>query len=363
MGENKKIQLLIVDDSETIRNFLTKIFVSSEQIEILDSVGDAQKAASIVVKKRPDVIILDITMPGIDGLTFLEKLMKNYPTPVVMFSSYTSDGSYATETALKLGAVDYLPKPVNSSLEEYEALSSVLIKKVIDASKKIVNKLDTSVSFENIRKKITEDVKKEKDRLISKYGEAIETTDKIILIGSSTGGPDALSKILDKLPSKIPPIIIVQHMPSSYTKTWAGRLNAIYDFEVKEAEDNEEVIRNKVYIAQGGKHIELKYFGKKALIMINDNPPLHSCKPSVDVLFNSVKDEELAKRCISIILTGMGRDGAEGLLNLKNLGSYTIAQDKNSCLIYGMPKAACDINAVCEEVDIDKIAYRILEKL
>jgi two-component system chemotaxis response regulator CheB len=177
-------------------------------------------------------------------------------------------------------------------------------------------------------KKITEDVKKEKDRLISKYGEAIETTDKIILIGSSTGGPDALSKILDKLPSKIPPIIIVQHMPSSYTKTWAGRLNAIYDFEVKEAEDNEEVIRNKVYIAQGGKHIELKYFGKKALIMINDNPPLHSCKPSVDVLFNSVKDEELAKRCISIILTGMGRDGAEGLLNLKNLGSYTIAQDK-----------------------------------
>jgi two-component system chemotaxis response regulator CheB len=162
MGENKKIQLLIVDDSETIRNFLTKIFVSSEQIEILDSVGDAQKAASIVVKKRPDVIILDITMPGIDGLTFLEKLMKNYPTPVVMFSSYTSDGSYATETALKLGAVDYLQKPVNSSLEEYEALSSVLIKKVIDASKKIVNKLDTSVSFENIRKKNNRRCKKRK---------------------------------------------------------------------------------------------------------------------------------------------------------------------------------------------------------
>jgi two-component system, chemotaxis family, protein-glutamate methylesterase/glutaminase len=359
----KKTRVLIVDDSETIRIFLNKIFIKSGQIEIVDSVGDAHKAAPIIVKKKPDVVTLDITMPGLDGLTFLEKLMKNYPTPVVMFSSYTSDGSFATETALKLGAVGYMPKPQNSSYEEYEKISDILVSKVIDASKKEVQKLPGNVSYSSVKRKISADIQRERNRLIVKFAEKLESTNKVVLIGSSTGGTDAIGKILDKLPPRIPPIVIVQHMPENYTKAWAGRLNTIYDFDVKEAEDGETVEKNKVYIAPGGKHIVLKYTPKKIWISTTDTPPLHSCKPSVDVLFNSIKDEEIGKRIIGVILTGMGQDGAEGMLNIKKLGGYTLAQDKESCLIYGMPKAAMDNGSIIEEIDLKDIPYKILENL
>jgi two-component system, chemotaxis family, protein-glutamate methylesterase/glutaminase len=361
---NNKVRVLIVDDSETARSFLVNILESADKnIEIIDSVGDAQKAAPIIVKRKPDVVVLDITMPGIDGLTFLEKLMKNYPTPVIMFSAYTSDGSYATETALKLGAVDYLLKPVSSEYDEYKKISELLIDKIIKASQKQVKKLSSSITYSGVKKKLTAEKKKERDRLLLKYGEALESTKKIVLIGSSTGGTDAVSKILDKLPPKIPPVIIVQHMPPTYTRAWAGRLNTIYNFEVKEVEEGEELVRNKVYIAPGGKHIVLKATSKKIFINLSDSVPVKSCKPSIDVLFNSINREKLARRCIGVILTGMGSDGADGLLQIKELGAYTIAQDEDSSLIYGMPKAAVDKGGVCEILDIDSIPYKILELL
>lgn len=359
----KKIRVLIVDDSETIRTFLNKIFIKSGKFEIIDSVGDAHKAAPIIVKKKPDVVTLDITMPGLDGLTFLEKLMKNYPTPVVMFSSYTSDGSFSTETAMKLGAVGYMPKPQNSSYEEYEKISDILVNKVIKASQKKVQKLSSNISYNSVKKKIGADVLRERNKLIVKYAEKLESTNKIVMIGSSTGGTDAIGKIMDRLPPRIPPIIIVQHMPENYTKAWAGRLNTIYDFEVKEAEDGETVEKNKVYIAPGGQHIILKHTSKKIWINTTDMPPVNSCKPSVDVLFNSVKDPDIAKRVIGIILTGMGHDGAEGMLHLRKLGGFTMAQNKESCLIYGMPRAAVDKGSVIEQTDLKDIPYRILEKL
>jgi two-component system, chemotaxis family, protein-glutamate methylesterase/glutaminase len=359
----EKIKLLIIDDSETVRTFLTKIISQTEDIRIIESVGDAHKAAPLIVKTKPDVVTLDITMPGIDGLTFLEKLMKNYPTPVVMFSSYTSEGTYATETALRLGAVDYLAKPLTSSFEEYKNISDILIKKIKDASKKKVSKIDTSINYSTIKKKITNEIKKIRDNIIRNYGEALESTNKIILIGSSTGGTEALSKILNKFPSKIPPIVIVQHMPTNYTKAWAGRLNSIYDFDVLEAEEGMEIKRNNVYIAPGGKHIEIKTAGNNSYITIKESPPVNSCKPSVDVLFKSINNEETAKKIIAILLTGMGKDGAEGMFKLKELGSITIAQDKDSCLIYGMPKAAMDMNAVMIESNLDDMPYKILENL
>lgn len=361
MGE--KIKLLIVDDSMTTRALLEKIFQSSDKINIIGSVGEAQKAAQFVVKKKPDVITLDITMPGIDGLTFLEKLMKNYPTPVVMFSSYTSDDSYATETALKLGAVDYMLKPTNNNFKDYEQISKILINKIIRASEKVVSKLDNNITFGFRNRKLSSKEQERNDELIIKYGEILETTNKIVLIGSSTGGTDAIAKILDKFPPKIPPIIIVQHMPANYTKAWAGRLSSIYNFEVKEAEDGDEIRRDRVYIAPGGKHIILNYTKNRVWINTDDSPSVNSCKPSIDILFKSVKTRDLAERCIGIILTGMGSDGADGMLSLKNLGGFTIAQDKKSCLIYGMPKAAIENKSVSEELDIKKISDRILELL
>ncbi len=362
MGKDK-IKLLIIDDSETVRKFISKIVSKSDDIIVIESVGDAQKAAPLIVKTKPDVITLDITMPGIDGLTFLEKLMKNYPTPVIMFSSYTSEGSYATETALRLGAVDYLAKPLTSSFEEYESLSDILIRKIKNASKKTVKKLDSSIHYSTIKKKITQEIKKLRDEIIRKYGEVLETTNKIVLIGSSTGGTEAISKILDSFPSKIPPFIIVQHMPTNYTKAWAGRLNSIYDFDVKEAEEGMEIKRNNVYIAPGGKHIIIKDAGTSSYLSIKDSPPVNSCKPSVDVLFNSIKNEDSAKKIIALILTGMGKDGAKGMLNIHNLGGLTIAQDEESCLIYGMPKAAIDLGAVHIESSIKEIPYKILDNL
>ena len=331
------IKVLIVDDSAMVRKILTQELNHDREIEVVGSAPDPFIGRDKIVELEPDVLVLDVEMPRMDGLTFLEKLMHHHPMPVIIVSSLAKKGGDVALKALELGAAEVLAKPGESySIGD---MSEQLIEKIKAVSKIQPKKLDFS----------------ERSGRIESSPAMLKTTNKIIAIGSSTGGTEALKEILTALPAGMPPILIVQHMPQYFTKSFAERLNDLCALEIKEAENGDLAVPGKVLIAPGNSHMVLKRSGASYYVEIKDGPLVYHQRPSVEVLFNSVA-KYAGSNAIGVILTGMGKDGAKGLLDMKDAGAYTIAQDEKSCIVFGMPKEAIALGAAMKVESLRAIA-------
>lgn len=336
----RKIKVLIVDDSKPIRDILSKIFECSE-IEIAGTASNAAEALPLIKSLRPDVITLDIHMPGKDGVTFLKEYLPGNSIPTVMISSISMNESDLVLNALEYGAVDYIEKP---SLGELASKKTFFIEKILTASR---IKVRTNHATNAVRSR-----------------NQFKHTQDIIAIGASTGGTEALKDVLIRLPENIPPIVIVQHIPPVFSTAFAKRLNDLCPFTVKEAQDGDPVVPGCVLIAPGGKQMEVVKKNNTLVARVFEGEPVNRHKPSVDVLFNSVC-KIAGKFSVGVILTGMGNDGAKGLLNLKNSGVHTIAQDEASSVVFGMPKAAIELgaaNVVSSLYDVPEAITKFINK-
>jgi two-component system, chemotaxis family, protein-glutamate methylesterase/glutaminase len=339
-----KIKVLIVDDSALIRNLLSEILKNNAQIEVVGTAIDPYDAREKIKQLNPDVITLDVEMPKMDGLSFLEKLMNLRPTPTIMVSTLTGKATDTAIAALELGAIDCIAKPKVHNTEELKHFSDELTAKIYNASKAKI-----------VRTKITQT-----HETAHNYKLKLSAP-KLIAIGASTGGVEAIGLILTKLPKQTPPIIITQHMPIGFTNSFAKRLSNICEIEVLEAADAMAVKSGRAIIACGDRHLSLKPRGSFYECKLEDGAAVSGHKPSVDVMFNSAA-EHLRSDAIGIILTGMGRDGANGLLKMHQYGAHTIAQSCDSCVVYGMPRQAVSVGAANEIIDLDKIAEAIKQR-
>lgn len=343
------IKVLIIDDSAMVRKVLSQNLSKERDIEVVGTAPEPYSGRDKILKLKPDVLILDIEMPKMDGLTFLEKLMSSYPMPVIIYSSVAEKRSENAMRALELGAVDVISKPGGSYSTD------IMLNQLID-------KIKAAYKYKfSISKKIN-DKSKQNSKVIRES--MIRTTDKIIAIGASTGGTQALRFLIGQLPSNMPPIIITQHMPQTFTKSFANSLNERSKLEVVEAQDGELLRTGKVLIAPGNYHMILKRDGARYYVQIKDGPPVYHQRPSVEVMFYSVA-KYAGKNAIGIILTGMGKDGAEGLLEMRNSGAYTIAQSEKSCVVFGMPREAIRIEAADKILDLEEMPdylVRVLKK-
>jgi len=340
------IKVLIVDDSAVVRKILTAELSKYEDIEIVGTAVDPYVARDKIVKLHPDVITLDLEMPRMDGLSFLAKLMKHYPIPVVVVSSVTSKNSQNTLKALELGAVEVLCKPGSAYSTR-------------DISRSLVNAVRAAASARiNIHlKKSPPPVEKAR---LTKF--RLQTTNKVIAIGASTGGTKAIEIVLSSMPATSPGTVIVQHMPEKFTTSFAERLNEICQMKVREARDNDYVAPGIALIAPGNHHMVLKRSGGNYLVRIKDGPPVYYQRPSVNVLFQSVA-RQAGQNAIGVLLTGMGADGAKGLLAMKENRAYTLAQDEETCVVFGMPREAIKLGAVDEVVPLPDISQAIINAL
>jgi len=343
----KIIKVLIVDDSIIVRDILKKGLSKDPNFEIVGAAPDVYIARDMIVKLKPDVLTLDIEMPRMNGLDFLEKLMPQYPLPVVMVSSLTRKGQKETIRALELGAVDFIPKPEARTENNLDRMIKELITKIKIAS-------TANVSHWKNNRKI-QNTNKSSNSILSK-----KQSKEIIAIGASTGGTEAILSVIKDLPTVMPGILITQHMPKGFTKTFSERLDNLSNLSVKEAEDGDEIIDGRVLIAPGDFHLTVKkdVNGNNIAKCISTDK-VNGHRPSVDVMFDSV-NENYGDKCTGVILTGMGKDGALGLLKLKNSGSYTIGQDEKSSVVYGMPKVAKDIGAVTLQLPLEKISEKLI---
>lgn len=344
------IKVLIVDDSALVRKVLKEELGKQSDIEVVGTAVDPYAAREKIVQLKPDVLTLDLEMPRMDGLSFLAKLMKHYPMPVVVVSSLTPKNSGNALMALQLGAVDVICKP--GSAYSTQNISRAIVKSVRAAS---IAKFDKHTQPEENTANQNADVKKANVGLL-------HTTDKIIAIGASTGGTKALQTVLTNLPSNTPGVVIVQHMPPVFTKSFAERLDMICTLKVKEAEDNDLIESGTVLLAPGNYHMQVMKKSAKYYVKIKQGPPVHHHRPSVDVLFNSVSISA-GVNASGVLLTGMGGDGAKGLLAMKEAGAHTIAQDEATSVVYGMPREAKKLGAVCEVLPIHDIASAIIKSV
>jgi two-component system chemotaxis response regulator CheB len=334
----RSIKVLVIDDSALVRQTLTEIINSDSQLEVVGTAADPFFAAQKIKTFIPDVITLDIEMPRMDGITFLKTLMAQYPIPVVIISSLTQQGSQLALRALDHGAVEIVAKSEIRNTKEHLEESSIRITDAIKAAYLVpvkrmgINTVQTAYAAVS------------KPDPVDLNSPIYKTTDKIIAIGASTGGTEALRYFLRNVPANLPGILITQHMPAGFTKSFADQLNKQCEVTVKEATDGERVMRGHAYIAQGGKHMELYRSGAKYFIKVRDGELVNRHKPSVDVLFTSVA-KHAGQNALGIIMTGMGKDGALGLLGMKEAGAKTIAQDEKSSVVFGMPKEAIKIGA------------------
>jgi len=340
------IKVLVVDDSAIVRKILTEELSKYRDIEIVGTAVDPYVARDKIVKLRPDVITLDLEMPRMDGLSFLAKLMKYYPMPVVVLSSLTPRNSENALKALELGALEVLCKPGSA----YSTLN---------ISRTLVNAIRAAASASiavHQRKAPPPEAASVKDIRLQ------TTTRKVIAIGASTGGTKAIETVLRGMPATCPGIVIVQHMPENFTTAFAKRLNEICDIEVREAADNDRVLNGSALIAPGNHHLLLNRSGGDYVVKISSGPPVHDQRTSADVLFQSVA-KHAGENAVGVILTGMGSDGAKGLLAMHESGAYTIAQDEKTCVVFGMPKEAIKIGAVDTVVPLPGISQEIVNAL
>jgi len=348
----KKIRVLIVDDSAVVRQTLTSILQSDPKIEVMDTASDPYSAARLMQNEVPDVITLDIEMPRMDGLTFLRKIMRQHPIPVVIISSLTAEGSLTALQALEYGAVEIITKPQMGTkvfLEESRIKLCDIVKAAAKAHLK--RYMQRPASLMEVRPKLSADAV-----LAKKYSHSmIKTTEIVVVVGASTGGTEALYLFLKALPPDCPGIVIVQHMPEIFTKTFANRLNEQCKINVKEAENNDTILRGHALIAPGNKHTLVKRSGAKYYVEVIDGPLVNRHRPAVDVLFRSTA-QFAGSNAVGIIMTGMGDDGARGLLEMREAGAFTIAQDEDSCVVFGMPKEAIKHDAVIKVLPLEQIA-------
>ncbi|MGP8122232.1 MAG: protein-glutamate methylesterase/protein-glutamine glutaminase [Xanthobacteraceae bacterium] len=337
-------RVLIVDDSALVRQMLTRILESDPAMCVVGAARDPLVAREMIKALNPDVVTLDIEMPRMDGLAFLEKVMRLRPMPVVMISSLTQKGADTALRALEMGAVDYIGKPTIGLVDGFTALRDEIVAKVKAAAEASVRPLSDGPGAQ---------------RLLS--GLSYSSTEKLIAVGASTGGVEALHTLLVAFPPDAPAILVTQHMPAAFTAGFASRLNQRCAVTVTQATDGERVLPGHVYIAPGGEHLELARSGANYICRLSDAPPVSGHRPSVDVLFRSVAHAAGANS-VGIILTGMGKDGAAGLLEMRHAGASTIGQDEATCVVYGMPKAAHDCGATEVELPIGKIPDQALNR-
>ena len=350
---SKKIRVLVVDDSSVVRQALTDILNSHPQIEVMATASDPFIAAEKITKEVPDVITLDVEMPRMDGITFLRKIMTQHPVPVVICSTLTGKRSETALKALEYGAVEIITKPKLGS-KQFLYESSVKICDVVLAASMV--RVKPIVSSRLFQPKLTADavLPMPSTRAMA------ETTDKVIAVGASTGGTEALRIFLEALPLDAPGIIIVQHMPEYFTRIFAERMDSCCRVSVKEAENNDSVLRGRALIAPGNHHTLLKRSGSRYYITIKDGPLVCRHRPSVDVLFRSVA-RYAGKNAVGVIMTGMGDDGSRGMKEMKDAGaSLNIAQDEKSSIVFGMPHEAIKIGAVDKIIPLEKISLEVV---
>ncbi|GAO31772.1 protein-glutamate methylesterase/protein-glutamine glutaminase [Geofilum rubicundum] len=356
---DKKIQVLIVDDSAVVRQSLTSILESDPQIEVMGTAADPIIAVKKIMKQIPDVITLDIEMPRMDGLTFLRKIMSQHPIPVVVISSLTQEGTEVAMKALEYGASEIIGKPAMNAAQFFNESKIMLCDAVKAASQAKLSRLKISSTPPAmlVKPKYNADIILERATLKSR----IVDTEKMIVLGASTGGTEAIRLLLKNLPPRMPGIAIVQHMPEGFTRSFANSLNANSELEVKEAEDGDRLYQGRVLIAPGNCHMLLKRTGKEYSVEIKTGPLVNRHRPSVDVLFRSAA-RYAGQNATGILLTGMGADGAKGLLELKEAGADTIAQDQATSVVYGMPKEAAKLGAANDILAISEIAPFLVKK-
>jgi two-component system, chemotaxis family, protein-glutamate methylesterase/glutaminase len=345
----KSIKVLVIDDSALVRQTLSEIINSDHELRVIAAAGDPYFAASKIREEIPDVITLDVEMPRMDGLTFLKSLMAQYPIPVVIISSLTQKGSHLALRALDLGAVEIIAKSEIRNTKEHLDECRIRITDAIKAAFMVPMKRKSitrsTTEYQPIEKKTTSAIYK--------------TTDKVVAIGASTGGTEALRYVLKNIRADLPGILITQHMPAGFTKSFADHLNSECEVTVKEASDGERVMRGHAYIAPGGRHMEIYRSGAQYFIKVRDGQLVNRHKPSVDVLFDSIA-RHAGQNAMGIIMTGMGHDGASGLLAMKNAGAHTIAQDEASSIVYGMPREAVARGAASQVLPLADMPSRLL---
>lgn len=342
---NSRIRVLVVDDSALMRGLLTEMIGAFPDLEVVGAAPDAQAAREMIKALNPDVLTLDVQMPGMDGLVFLERLMRLRPMPVVMVSAYTEAGSDTTLRALELGAVDFIGKPRSDAGQTMEEYAEDLAEKLRAARGARLRTLPLPVAAAPARASVP----------VNRGG----IINKIIFVGASTGGTEAIKHFLSGVPADCPPILIVQHMPESFTASFAKRLDSLSAPRVIEAAGNERVEPGTVYIAPGHSHLRIRRGASGFTTELQSTPPVNRHRPSVDVLFDSAA-EVVGRQAVATILTGMGKDGAQGLLRLRQAGARTFGQDEGSCVVYGMPREAFLVGAVEEQCSLADMARKVL---
>ncbi|VAX15891.1 Chemotaxis response regulator protein-glutamate methylesterase CheB [hydrothermal vent metagenome] len=337
-----KIRVLVIDDSSIARQVITSALQSDGSIEVVGSAPDPYVARDKIISLKPDVLTLDVEMPRMDGVSFLQRLMKHHPMPVVMVSSLTQKGAETTMAALEAGAVEIVAKPV----QEKHNLNEITIE-LIDKVKSAAQARVKPVSQADIIRK---------PRPLSSM---VATTNKVVAIGASTGGTEALKDVLSRMPANSPGILVVQHMPETFTTAFSARLNALSVINIKEAANNDSLTPGVCLVAPGNKHMLLRRSGARYYVEVKDGPLVCRHRPSVEVMFNSVA-KTAGKNAIGVMMTGMGGDGSKAMLNMKNAGASTIAQDEKSCVVFGMPKEAIKLGAVDKITPLDRIPQTIL---
>ena len=343
-----KIKVLVIDDSALIRSVMKEIINSQPDMEVVGQAPDPVSARDLIKQLNPDVLTLDVEMPRMNGLEFLERLMRLRPMPVVMVSSLTKRGNEVTLRALELGAVDFVTKPkvgVSAGMN--------------DSASEIAEKIRAAARA-RVRRHALNETAPSSPRPLA--GEFLNTTEKLICVGSSTGGTEALKEFLLRMPASSPGMLITQHMPESFTHSFAVRLNGLSAMTVKEAVHNERILPGHAYIAPGHSHLLVKKSGAYYFTELSQSEPVNRHRPSVDVLFNSAA-QVLGPNAVAVIMTGMGKDGAQGMLAMRKAGARTIAQNEATCVVYGMPKAAVEIGAAMEVVPLPEIAARVMDLL
>lgn len=340
-----KIRVLIVDDSALMRGLLSKLISMAPDMEVVGAAPDAQTAREMIKALNPDVMTLDVHMPKMGGLEFLERLMRLRPMPVVMVSSFTESGSETTLKALELGAIDFIGKPRADSGRSMENYAEELVEKIRAAKgARLRGSMSSSAASPS---------------LATPTRLGLAASGKIIFVGASTGGTEAIKEFLLGIPADCPPILIVQHMPESFTASFARRLDSLCAPRVIEAQGNEKIEPGTVYIAPGHSHLLIRRGNSGFLTELAPTPPVNRHRPSVDVLFDSAA-ALVGRKAVGVILTGMGKDGAQGLLRLRQAGARTFGQDEASCVVYGMPREAFLIGAVEEQCSLEDIARRVI---
>jgi two-component system chemotaxis response regulator CheB len=347
------IKVLIVDDSPAVRQAMSAVLAADPQLEVIGAAGDPYEAVQHMRELKPDVITLDIEMPRMDGLTFLQRIMAQHPIPVIICSSHAVDGAEATIRAFEFGAVDVIAKP-RVGTEVFFAESQILICDAVKAAASV--RPDRLATRSVTRRKLSADAVLAKGR----ENATVSDTEAIVVIGASTGGTEAVGVLLEAMPTDAPGIVVVQHMPENFTRSFAHNLDTFCRVHVKEAADNDVVRPGLALIAPGGKHTLIKRVGRQYQVEVRDGPLVSRHRPSVDVLFRSAA-RFAGRNAIGVILTGMGDDGAQGLKELRDAGARTFAQDEASSVVFGMPKEAIALGGVQQVLPLDQLPAAILQ--